>query len=85
MPRAVMRNLLSDVELVEYAQNVADQKSRNLRQVKNDTVRDSVVYEDRDTGERRSLPNKFIRAIGSAATFELVDPELDVVKTLELH
>lgn len=85
MPRAALKNLLSDIEAVEYAQHKANQNGRNFRHVKNDTIRDSVVYEDRVSGDRRSLPNKFIRAIGLAATFELVDPDLDVAETLELN
>jgi hypothetical protein len=83
MARRKIRNRLSDIELVEYAQHVADQKERRLKQVKDDTVRDSVVYEDRSSGERRTLPNKFIRAIGAQATFELVDPRLDIVREVE--
>ena len=68
------RNKLSDVELVE----------RILRKVKEDAVRDSVVYEDRESGEQRSLPKKFIRALGASTTFELVDPKIDIVKSTEL-
>ena len=78
------KNKLSDVELVEYAQTLAEQKERTLRKVKEDTVRDSVVYEDRESGEQRSLPKKFIRALGTSTTFELVDPKIDIVKSTEL-
>ena len=72
MPDPSMRGRLTDVELVEYAQRQAG----SLRRVKDDTIRDAVVYEDRETGERRTLPNKFIKAVGASATFELVDPDL---------
>jgi|TARA_A100001391_G_scaffold153779_2_gene111627 hypothetical protein len=85
MRRKNLRNLLSDVEKVEYAQHVADQNSRVLKQVKDDTIRDSTVYEDKASGEQRSLPNKFIRALGLAAAFELVDPTLDVVNSTNLN
>jgi len=76
MPDPSRRNLLSDIELVELAQSSADKNNRVLRHIKDDTTKDAVVYEDRVTGIRRTLPNKFIRAIGKQATFELVDPNL---------
>ena len=77
MSKSQRRNLLSDIELVEYAQRLAETKPRTLKKLKSDTVRDAIVYQDRSTGEQRSLPNKFIRAIGESATFELVDPTLN--------
>jgi len=76
MPDPSMKGRLTDVELVEYAQRQAGSSQRSLRRVKDDTIRDAVVYEDRETGERRTLPNKFINAVGASATFELVDPNL---------
>lgn len=85
MPRAALKNLLSDIEAVEYAQHKAKQTERSFRKVKEDAIRDSVVYEDRTSGERRSLPNKFIRAIGIDVAFELSDPDLDVAESLELN
>ena len=72
MPDPSLKGKLTDIELVEYAQRVAGENHRSLRHVKDDTRRDSKVFEDRSTGERRTLPNKFIRAIGQDATFELV-------------
>ena len=47
MPRAALKNLLSDIEAVEYAQHKANKTERSFRRVKEDTIRDSVVYEDR--------------------------------------
>ena len=44
-------------------------------------MKDGFVYEDRSSGERRTLPNKFVRAIGERATFELVDPDLEMSDT----
>ena len=76
MPDPSQRGKLSDIELVEYAKQLADKNDRSLRNVKEDVIRDAVVYEDRGTGERRALPKKFINALGAPATFELVDPEL---------
>jgi hypothetical protein len=76
MPDPSLRHKLTDIELVEYAQRVAASNPKSLRRITDDDYRDAVIYEDRSTGERRSLPNKFIRSIGVAATFELINPEL---------
>ena len=76
MPDPTMKGKLTDTELVEYAQHLSGSNERSLRRVKEDAIRDAVVYEERGTGERRTLPKKFINAIGAPATFELVDPEL---------
>jgi|TARA_R110000796_G_scaffold251997_1_gene384749 hypothetical protein len=81
MPDPTKRNLLSDIELVEYAQKQASMNERSLRKVKEDLRRDGLVYEDRNSGERRTLPNKFVRAIGEHATFELIDPDLEMSDT----
>jgi hypothetical protein len=81
MPDPSRKNLLSDIELVEFAQRQANMNERSLRKVKEDAVKDGFVYEDRSSGERRTLPNKFVRAIGERATFELVDPDLEMSDT----
>ena len=47
MPDPSQRSLLSDVELVEYANLISGQKNRSLREVKDDTLRDAKVIEDR--------------------------------------
>ena len=36
---------------------------------------DMVVYEDRATGERRQIPNKFVLSLGKLVAFELADPD----------
>ena len=82
MNRSNNKNVLSDVELVEFAQRKAKENDRVLRKVKEDIRRDGLIYEDRESGERRSLPNKFIRAVGERAAFELIDPELEIPHTL---
>ena len=84
MPDPRLKNLMSDSELVEFAQSTASQNERKLRHIKEDARRDASVYEDRSTGERRTLPNKFVRAIGKQAAFELVDPELEHVAVAAL-
>ena len=81
MPDPSRRNLLSDPILLEQAQRKADENKRSLRAMVPDSVRDGVIYQDRETGEKRSLPNKFLRAIGAPATFELVDIELEMAQT----
>ena len=76
MPDPSTRGLLSDIELVEYAQQEASRKNRSLRKVKDDTLRDAKVVQDRTTGEQVSVPNKFIRSIGINSAFELMRPDL---------
>ena len=76
MPDPSTKSLLSDLELVEYAQREAGRKNRSLRQVKDDTLRDAKVIQDRATGEQISVPNKFILSIGINSAFELMRPDL---------
>tara|TARA_B100002019_G_C20729335_1_gene338590 strand:+ start:114 stop:368 length:255 start_codon:yes stop_codon:yes gene_type:complete len=76
MPNPATRGLLSDIELVEYAQREAERRNRSLRQVKDDTIRDAKVIQDRATGEQISVPNKFILSIGINSAFELMRPDL---------
>ena len=76
MPDPSARSLLSHIELDEYAHHMAAQKNRSLRQVKDDTIRDSKVVQDRATGEQVTVPNKFIRSIGINSAFELMRPDL---------
>ena len=76
MPDPSKKSLLSDIELVEYAHLMAAKKNRSLLQAKEDTIRDATVIEDRATGERLTIPNKFIRSIGMQSAFELMRPDL---------
>tara|TARA_R110000824_G_scaffold61416_5_gene163368 strand:- start:2022 stop:2276 length:255 start_codon:yes stop_codon:yes gene_type:complete len=76
MPDPSQKSLLSDIELVEYAHHVAGQKNRSLREVKDDTLRDAKIVQDRTTGEQVSVPNKFIRSLGVNSAFELMRPDL---------
>ena len=76
MPDPSQKSLLSDVELVEYANLMSARKNRSLREVKDDTIRDAKVIEDRASGERVTVPNKFIRSIGVNPAFELMRPDL---------
>ena len=76
MPDPSQKSLLSDVELVEYANLMSARKNRSLREVKEDTMRDAKVIEDRASGERLTVPNKFIRSIGVSPAFELMRPDL---------
>jgi hypothetical protein len=76
MPDPSTRGLLSDIELVEYAQRESERRNRSLLQGKDDTVRDAKVIQDRATGEQITVPNKFIRSIGINSAFELMRPDL---------
>lgn len=72
MPDPSLRNKLNDIELVEYAQKLSRTSSRTLRYVKDDSRTDGAVYEDMTSGDRLSVPQKFIKSIGLDAAFELV-------------
>ena len=76
MPDPSQRSLLSDSELVAYAHKSSASKNRSLREVKEDTLRDAKVVQDRATGEQIRVPNKFIRSIGLKSAYELMRPEL---------
>ena len=76
MPDPSTRGLLSDIELVEYAQRKASIENRSLREVKDDTLRDAKVVQDRASGEQITVPNKFILSIGINSAFELMRPDL---------
>jgi hypothetical protein len=76
MPDPSIKSLLSDIELVEYAGHMADMQERQLKEVKDDTIRDAKVIRDVVTGEQISVPNKFIRSIGLQSAFELMRPDL---------
>jgi hypothetical protein len=68
-------NPLRDTDLVERAKSQADNHPRSLRRVGSLPDRDMVVFEDRATGERRKVPNKFILALGDSTAFELSDTQ----------
>jgi hypothetical protein len=68
-------NPLRDSDLVERATDLADRHPRTLRRVGTLPNRDMVVFEDRATGERRKVPNKFILALGDSVAFELSDTQ----------
>ena len=68
-------NPLRDTDLVERAKDQADRHPRTLRRVGAMSDRDMVVFEDRATGERRKVPNKFILALGDSVAFELSDTQ----------
>jgi hypothetical protein len=76
MPDPSMKNKISDIELVEYADKLAQTSNRILRYVKDDGRTDGSFYEDTSSGERQCVPKKFINSIGLEAAFELaaLDP-----------
>ena len=67
-------NPLRDAELLERARERVDSHPRNLRRLGAVEYRDMVIFEDRATGERRKVPNKFINAVGDSIAFELAEP-----------
>ena len=76
MPDPSLRNKLNDIELVEYAEKLSKSNSRTLRYIKDDSRTDGAFYEDMSSGERQSVPKKFIRSLGLDTAFELasLDP-----------
>ena len=72
MPDPSLRNKLNDIELVEYAQQLSKSSNRALRYIKDDSRTDGAFYEDTQSGERLSVPQKFIKSLGLDAAFELV-------------
>jgi|TARA_A100000172_G_scaffold79223_1_gene65827 hypothetical protein len=72
VPDPSLRNKLNDIELVEYAQTLSRSSDRTLRYIKDDSRTDGAFYEDMSSGDRHSVPQKFIKSIGLEAAFELV-------------
>tara|TARA_R110000744_G_C18955283_1_gene516185 strand:- start:245 stop:475 length:231 start_codon:yes stop_codon:yes gene_type:complete len=75
---------MSDLTKIYAADEAAEANKRNLRKVKDNTIRDAVVYEDMESKESRSIPNKLIRALGKQIAFELIDTKLDLVTPTKL-
>ena len=84
MPDPSRRNMLSDSDLVAQAQRKAEANKRSLRAMRPDSRRDGVIYQDRETGEKKMLPNKFIKAVGAPTTFELIDIQVEMSETNHL-
>ena len=76
MPDPSIQNLINDIELVEFAHQKSETEPRTLRFVKEDGRTDGSYYEDVTTGERQSVPNKFIKSIGLNTAFELMAIDL---------
>jgi hypothetical protein len=64
---------MADPDLINRAKERSQSTPRSLRRVGDTWRRDMVVFEDRATGERRSVSNKMIRNLGDAVAFELSD------------
>ncbi len=64
-----------DPDLVARAKERTQTSPRSLRMIGVVEYRDMVIYEDRATGERRSLPQKHVLNLGPAVVFELADTE----------
>ncbi len=68
----MLPGILNDPELVAYAESLASSRSRDLQVVLVHGNKDCTTYLDIKTEERRTLPNKYIRALGPHTAFELV-------------
>lgn len=69
------RKIAGDPHLMAIARRCAQTQPRSLRHVGDVETADMVVYEDRATGERRQIPNKFVLSLGKLVAFELADPD----------
>ena len=83
MPKmpTLTRKAVGDPWLVATARRLSRENPRSLRHVGTTETADMVIYEDRETGERRQLPNKFVLSLGKLAAFELADPDSLMEKT----
>lgn len=73
MPDPAARSVMSDPTRVMDAVKKAQTDQRTLRRVRELAYRDMTVYEDRETGERRRVPNKTRIALGLPTAFELAE------------
>ncbi len=71
MPDPSIKHVFNDHELLTEASQDADKHQRTLRRVRELPHHDMVVYECRETGDRRSIPNKYRLAYGISVAFEL--------------
>tara|TARA_R110001583_G_scaffold13263_9_gene57485 strand:- start:3177 stop:3422 length:246 start_codon:yes stop_codon:yes gene_type:complete len=71
MPDPNIKHIFTDPTLLTEAANQADKYQRSLRRVRELPHRDMVVYECRETGNRRSIPTKYLLALGAPTAFEL--------------
>ena len=69
------RKIAGDPTLMMAARRCVQTQPRSLRHVGDVETTDMVIYEDRATGERRQIPNKFILSLGKLVAFELADPD----------
>jgi|7_EtaG_2_1085326.scaffolds.fasta_scaffold63794_3 hypothetical protein len=74
MPDPARKSIMSDAVSINEAKEAAIKNTRSLRRVLDLANRDMVVYEDRTSGERRSVPNKLLLSLGTPTAFELSEP-----------
>ena len=73
MPDPSARSAFTDSDRVMDAVKKAQSAQRELRRVRELAYQDMTVYEDRETGERRRVPNKTRIALGIKTAFELAE------------
>ena len=76
MPDPEKRHRLKDPDTIMEAHALARENMRQLRIVTDDNYRDAIIVEDTNSGDRRSVPNKLVRALGAAAAFEMINPDM---------
>ncbi len=74
-PPTLQRQTVGDPHMMMFACRGAREILRSLRHVGDVETADMVIYEDRETGERRQIPNKFVLSLGKLVAFELADPD----------
>jgi len=74
MSRSRVTSAFSDPSLVREAQTRSQNHPRSLRMVGESGRTDTIVYEDRATGERRNVPRKTLLALGPGPAYELAPP-----------
>ncbi len=83
MPKSQATSAFSDPGRVKEAVQRATMRPRSLRRVGEVAQSDTILYEDRATGERRQVPRKTLLAIGSNAAYELATPQPEFESELD--
>ena len=83
MSRLQATRAFSDPSMIREAQQRSQLHPRSLRRVGEKAGTDTIIYEDRATGERRSVPRKTLLALGSGAAYELATPPPEFEPSLD--
>ncbi len=83
MSRSPATSAFSDPSSVGEAKQRSQLHPRSLRRIGEKAGTDMIIYEDRATGERRSVPRKTLLALGSGAAYELATPQPEFGPSLD--